>query len=120
MQEDEEDSPADADNEFEEVEDTEDTESGRANGRELFEAMRANPPYTPYTSPTRAIRQFCLQCCKEHVTEVSACPADGVHSTFCVLWPFRFGKSPFRQKREVTDEQREQARVRFAKIRSKS
>ncbi len=114
-----EDDDSSADTELDEVEDTEDSDGSRATRRELFEAIRANPPYTPYTSPVKAIQQHCLQCCCEHAHEVSLCPADGVHSTFCVLWPFRFGKNPFRQKREVTEEQREKARARFAQYRSK-
>jgi len=53
------------------------------------------------TSPLKAIRAKCLDCCCDQTTEVKLCPA-----STCPLYPFRFGKNPFR-KRELTDEQRE-------------
>ena len=53
------------------------------------------------TSPLKAIRAKCLDCCCDQATEVKLCPA-----STCPLYPFRFGKNPFR-KRELTDEQRE-------------
>ena len=53
------------------------------------------------TSPAKAIRQYCIECCRESINEVRECPA-----TECILHPFRFGKNPFRATREVTDEQK--------------
>lgn len=52
-------------------------------------------------SPAKAIRKYCIECCREFVDEVRNCPAEN-----CVLHPFRFGKNPFRITREVTDEQK--------------
>ena len=52
------------------------------------------------TAPAKAIRAFCLSCCMESVTEVKLCPADE-----CPLWPFRFGKNPFRKHQTVTESQ---------------
>ena len=64
------------------------------------------------TSPVKAIREFCLDCCGESASAVKACTA-----TSCVLYPFRFGKNPYRAKRELTEEQKESARIRLAEAR---
>ena len=61
-----------------------------------------------------AIRKKCLDCSLTS-TEVRRCV-----STSCALWPFRFGTDPFREKREMTDEQRDELRVRFAMARKSS
>jgi hypothetical protein len=44
-------------------------------------------------SPLKAIRLKCLDCSSTSKM-VRYCPADGVHSTRCALWPFRFGARP--------------------------
>ena len=54
------------------------------------------------TSPLKAIRAKCLDCCCEQLNEVKYCPASN-----CPLHPFRFGRNPFRAKRELTDDQKE-------------
>ena len=59
------------------------------------------------TNPVKAIRAFCLSCCMEQPSEVKLCAADE-----CPLWEFRMGKNPYR-KRQMTDEQREAARLRM-------
>ena len=53
------------------------------------------------TSPLRAIRQFCLSCCKESQQEVRLCPAEE-----CPLHAFRMGKNPYRRSHILTDEQK--------------
>ena len=58
-----------------------------------------------------AIRKKCLDCSLTG-TEVRRCV-----STNCALWPFRFGTDPFREKRELTDEQKDVVRERFAMAR---
>jgi len=45
-------------------------------------------------SPLRTVRHKCLDCCCGSRKVVKYCPADGVHSTRCALWPFRFGARP--------------------------
>jgi hypothetical protein len=60
------------------------------------------------TSPLKAIRAKCLDCCCEQLNEVKYCPASN-----CPLHPFRFGKNPFRAKRELTEEQKEVLRQRL-------
>lgn len=66
------------------------------------------------TSPVKAIREFCLDCCGGVSGEVKLCPA-----TKCTLYPFRFGKNPYRAKREMTEEQRKAAATRLAEARQK-
>jgi len=43
--------------------------------------------------PLKAIRLKCLDCCGSSKA-VRFCTLDGIHSTKCPLWPFRFGKRP--------------------------
>ena len=53
------------------------------------------------TNPVKAIRAKCLDCCCSQMKEVELCP-----NTRCPLHPFRFGKNPYRTKRELSEEQR--------------
>lgn len=57
------------------------------------------------TNPVKAIRAKCLDCCCNQVKEVELC-----EMTDCALHPFRFGKNPYRAKREYTEEQLERKR----------
>lgn len=63
-------------------------------------------------SPIKAIRAQCLECSNGNNNEVRLCPI-----TDCPLYAFRFGKNPYRQKREYTEEQREQMALRLSLIR---
>lgn len=63
-------------------------------------------------NPVKAIREFCLDCCGESSSAVKECTAVN-----CALYPFRLGKNPFRTKREMTDEQKEAAKIRLAEAR---
>ena len=60
----------------------------------------------------RAVRAKCLECSAGSPKEVDLCPI-----TDCALYPFRYGKNPFRAKREMSDEQRNAAKERLAKAR---
>lgn len=53
------------------------------------------------TNPIKAIRAKCLECSCENVNEVRECPI-----TDCALYPFRFGKNPYRTKRELSEEKK--------------
>ena len=53
------------------------------------------------TNPVKAIRAYCVECSCGSTVEVKCCPIER-----CPLYPFRMGKNPFRQKREMTEEQR--------------
>lgn len=53
------------------------------------------------TNPVKAIREKCLDCCCGSSLEVKLCNIES-----CPIYPFRFGKNPFRQKREMTEEQK--------------
>ncbi len=44
--------------------------------------------------PLKAIRLQCLDCSGSSPKSVLWCPADGVHSRRCHLWPYRFGIMP--------------------------
>lgn len=65
----------------------------------------------PKTNPVKAIRAHCLECCCGSSEEVKKCPVD-----YCPLYPFRFGKNPYRAKRELTEEQRAAASERMKKL----
>lgn len=60
------------------------------------------------TSPVKAIREFCLECSGGSSSEVKHCTAPN-----CPLYAFRFGKNPY-IKREMTEEQKEAAKIRLA------
>jgi hypothetical protein len=45
----------------------------------------------PIRSPIKAIRAFCVECMGDNVREVKYCT-----SPECWLFPFRFGRNPFR------------------------
>lgn len=62
--------------------------------------------YERQMNPVKAIREKCVQdCCAGLVDEVKNCLCPS-----CPLYPFRFGKNPFRTKRELSDEQKEKMR----------
>ena len=62
--------------------------------------------YERQTNPVKAIREKCLQdCCAGLSNEVRDCLCPS-----CALYPFRFGKNPYRTKRELSDEQKEKMR----------
>ncbi len=67
------------------------------------------------TNPVKAIREFCLGCVGNSSNEVKMCP-----SVKCPLYPFRFGKNPYRTKREMSEEQREAAAERLRKAREEA
>lgn len=53
------------------------------------------------TNPVKAIRAKCLDCCCGSTAEVASCSVTG-----CALFPFRIGKNPYRQRREMTDQEK--------------
>ena len=63
-------------------------------------------------SPLKAIRAKCLECSNDSSNEVKTCTVEN-----CYLYPFRFGKNPYRTKRVLTEEQKEAARNRLKKAR---
>ena len=58
----------------------------------------------------KAIRLKCLDCCCDSANEVKLCPCEK-----CPLHPFRFGKNPYRSKKEYTEEERKALADRFKK-----
>lgn len=73
-------------------------------------------PETSRVNPVKAIRLKCLDCSGGLSSEVEKCPVED-----CPLYPFRFGKNPFRTvvKRELSDEQRDVLRERMRQIRNR-
>ena len=65
------------------------------------------------TNPVKAIRAKCLDCCCGSRSEVELCTCDS-----CPLYPFRFGKNPYRSVRKLSDEQRMELAGRLAKARN--
>lgn len=62
----------------------------------------------------KAIEAKCLDCSNYQSSEVRECPV-----TTCPLYAFRFGKNPYKKKREYTDEQLAEMRDRMKAIRTK-
>lgn len=60
-------------------------------------------------SPLKTIRAHCLDC-SGTAHEVELCPC-----VSCKLYAYRFGHDPRREKRTLTDEQRQIMRERFAR-----
>ena len=44
--------------------------------------------------PLKAIRAYCIDCSGGSSKYIKWCTCDGLHSTYCPLWPFRFGMLP--------------------------
>lgn len=63
------------------------------------------------TSVMKSVRAKCMQCSGTSY-EIKKCMCFS-----CALYPFRLGKNPYRQKRVMTDEQKQAAKERFAKAR---
>lgn len=62
-------------------------------------------------SPLQAIKMKCWDCCGGSSDEARLCTCKDT----CVLYPFRMGKNPFKEKRVWTEEQKEAQRNRFKK-----
>ena len=65
------------------------------------------------TNPVKVIREKCIDCCCGSTYEVDLCTAEK-----CPLWPWRFGKNPYRKKTEYTEEQRAAMRERMLAARA--
>lgn len=63
-------------------------------------------------NPVKAIRAKCLDCCCGQYSEVEKCTA---HT--CPLYPFRFGKNPHRQSRQISEERKIEMVERLKKAR---
>lgn len=65
-------------------------------------------------SPMRAIRAKCLDGSGGSSAEAKICPVRE-----CPLFAFRNGRNPYRQKREMSEEQRAKAVERLARARER-
>lgn len=50
----------------------------------------------------KTIRLKCMDCTMSQPKEIELCPCGD-----CPLWPFRFGKDPYKTPRQMTDAQQE-------------
>ncbi len=66
----------------------------------MIDDVRAN--FESPTNPVKAIRLKCRDCTCNQITEIENCTV-----RVCPLYPFRFGKNPYRTKRELTGDQKE-------------
>jgi hypothetical protein len=62
-----------------------------------------------HVSPLQALRARCVDCCAGSADEVRKCTA-----VYCPSWPFRMGFDPWRQRRQLTAEQKEALANRLA------
>lgn len=69
-------------------------------------------PQTSHSNPVKAIRMKCVDCCGGMIREVEKCAIKN-----CALYPFRMGKNPFRESRELSEEEKQAMRERLAKAR---
>ena len=53
------------------------------------------------TNPVKVIREKCLDCCCGTAKEVKLCTVEE-----CPLHPFRFGRNPYRSRRDMTPEEK--------------
>lgn len=67
-----------------------------------------------HLSPLEAIRAKCLDCSGGSWKEVELCVLPN-----CPLYPYRFGKNPYRKKRELTEEQKEALKFRLQNSKNK-
>ena len=63
-------------------------------------------------NPVKAIRKKCLDCSEDYIEEVRNCPIES-----CPIWPFRFGKNPYRTAPSLTEEQKEARSNRMKELR---
>ena len=64
-------------------------------------------------TPLKAIRARCLDCCCFNPNEVRLCTC-----TKCALYPYRFGKNPYKKPLERTPEQLAKMEQHMAKMRA--
>lgn len=95
--------------EMEESEELDESEARKAFKEECLKKYEGKK----ISSPLKAIRAKCLECSGDQSYEVRKCV---VYK--CALYPFRFGKSPYRSPRNLTEEQKKAAVNRMKKFRT--
>lgn len=65
--------------------------------------------FPKHRNPVKVIRDKCLDCVNGSSNEVALCPTEK-----CPLWPFRFGKNPYRSP--VSEERRAASAERMRKL----
>jgi hypothetical protein len=90
-------------------------EDGNAIGRDPLLCSRQELETLGHApvSAQAALRLHCLDCCGNSAVEVRCCTA-----TACPSWPFRLGRSPWKEKRVISDETREKLAASLARGRA--
>lgn len=78
--------------------------------QEKIAAIRAAVPEGG--SPIKAIREKCIDCVCGYKLEIEKCPCKD-----CSLWPFRFGFNPYREPRQLTEQQKVANAARLREMR---
>lgn len=66
-------------------------------------------------NPVKVLRLKCRDCTNNQIAEIDNCTIRQ-----CPVWPWRFGKNPYRIKKVMSEGEKERVRVRFAKLREKT
>jgi len=69
-------------------------DGAQGKGADIGRATGADCPETSRKTPVKAIRLYCLDCSGGSSKEVELCVMP-----HCALYPFRFGRNPFRAER---------------------
>lgn len=83
----------------------------------LIDALRTKYPGLDKKSkgnPLAAIRLFCLECMGGARAEVDTCTSEQ-----CSLYVYRSGKNPYHEKRQLTEEYKQQLAERMRNLNSK-
>lgn len=59
-------------------------------------------------NPVKAIRAKCMRCSCDNPVEIDKCPI-----VDCPLYPFRYGKNPYRAKTVLSEEEKQRRAVRL-------
>lgn len=64
-------------------------------------------------NPVKAIRAKCIDCCgaDDYINRIRNCEI-----TKCAIHPFRMGKNPYREKKQLTEEQQAMYKERARKM----
>lgn len=65
-------------------------------------------------NPLLAIKAYCLGCMCGQRNEVKLCPVEK-----CELYPFRFGKNPYRKKTDLSEDRKAELAERMRAAREK-
>jgi len=106
----------DLNEEMEEMEENTEEEQTEVNESRAKFLSKCLDKYTgkKITTPLKAIHEKCYNCSGFQWNEVRQCTVYD-----CTLYPFRFGKSPYRNPKKMTEEERQEKVERMKNIRAR-